>query len=218
MDRTQETGLIRMVRRSTWIVLGIFVLLVGFTLIFQSYQANKTTPTATATPTTPPQYLYNLGESQIKDIKIADKSGKSIELYYDPASSSWAIKGVPVEKADTTKIKSINNDLLSLQVQETLTGTLSLASVGLETPAYTITLTTPTDTQSVTYIGMQTAIGSGYYVRQNAGQIMIVDKTSLDNILSLLTQPPLLPTATPEVTPSEVISPTLPISQETPTP
>jgi hypothetical protein len=207
-----------MVRRSTWIVLGIFVILIGFTVVFQRYQANKAGNSATATPTTPPVYLNNLGESEIKDIKIADNTGSYIDLYRDPASSNWAIEGVPAEQADSAKIQSISDELASLQVQETLTETISLASVGLETPAYTITLTTSNDSQSVTYVGTQTAIGSGYYVRENDGQIMIVDKSSLDNILNLLKEPPLMPTASPQVTPTGTISPTAPVNQETPTP
>ncbi len=207
-------------RRSTWIVLGVFILLVGFTVVFQRYQANKTanTPTATATPTTPSVLLYNLSDTQVKDIKIADSSGSYIDLFQDPASSSWAIEGVPVGQADSTKIKSISNELLALLVEETLPSNISLSSVGLETPTYTITLTTTLNQVSVTYIGMPNAIGTGYYIRQNDGQIMIVDKSSLDVILNALKEPPLLPTATPEVTATITGSPTAPTSQATPTP
>ncbi len=207
-----------MVRRSTWIVLGIFALLVGFTLLFQRYQANKTDTTATATPTVPPVYLYSRGDTQLNDIKIADNTGKYIDLYRDPALASWAIEGVPAEQADTSQIDAISAQLLSLQVQETLTQTLSLAAIGLETPAYTITLTTSAGSTWITYVGIQTAIGSGYYVRDDSGKVMIVDKTAIDDIISLLQNPPLLPTATPEVTPTETNSPTMPVGQETPTP
>ncbi len=207
-------------RRSTWIVLGVFVLLIGFTVVFQRYQANQTanSPTATATSTTPPVQLYNLSESQIKDIKIADSSGSYIDLYRDPASSSWAIEGVPVGQVDSTKVKSISNELLALQVDETLTNNISLSSVGLETPAYTITLTTTLNQASVTTVGAPTAIGTGYYIRQNGGQIMIVGKSSLDVILNALKEPPLLPTATPSVTATMSGSPTAPASLGTPTP
>ncbi len=207
-----------MVRRSTWIVLGIFVLLVGFTLLFQRYQANKASNAATATPTTPPVYLYDVTESQVSDIKIADNSGSYIDLYRDPASSNWAIEGVPAAQADSAKIKSAINQLETMQVQETLTQTISLAAIGLETPAYTITLTASSSAPTITYIGMQTAIGTGYYLRVNSGPVMIVEKTALDNILNLLKEPPLLPTPTPEVAPSESVTPTVPVSQATSTP
>ena len=182
-----------MVRRSTWIILGIFALLVGFTIFLQRYQVSKTENTATATPTVPPVFLYSQGDVQVNDIKIADNTGKYIDLYRDLAASSWAIEGIPTDQADSSKIETINNELLSVQVQETLTQTLSLAAIGLETPAYTITLTTSAGVKWVTYVGMQTAIGSGYYVRTDNGQVMIVSKSAIDNILSLLQNPPCYP-------------------------
>jgi len=207
-----------MVRRSTWIVLGIFALLVGFTLLYQRYQVNKTDITATATPTIPPEYLYSLGDTQLNDIKIADNTGKSIDLYRDPVSASWAIAGVPADQADTAQIDSVSTQLVSLQIEDTLTHTISLAAIGLETPAYTITLTTSAGSTMVTYVGIQTAIGSGYYVRNDSGKLLIVGKTAIDDIINLLQNPPLLLTATPEVTPTETIAPILPVGQETPTP
>lgn len=207
-----------MVRRSTWIVLGIFILLVGFTIFFQRYQVNKPTITPTSAPTTAVVYLYNLENKQLNDIKIVDNTGKSIDLYRDPTTTKWAIADIPVDKVDSSQIESISTQLSSLQVLETMTQTLLPTAVGLDTPAYTITLTTVDGTQMVTHVGMQTAIGEGYYIRNDNGQIVIVDKTTLDDILNALKSPPLLPTATPEVTPTETISPTEPVNHATPTP
>jgi hypothetical protein len=207
-----------MVRRSTWIMLGIFVLLVGFAVVFQRYQTKQAENAPTATPTVPPVYLLSLGDAQVNDIKIADSTGSYIDLYLDPTSSKWAIEGVPTDQADSSKIEGIGTQLLSLQVQEALTETISLSAIGLDTPSYTITVTTASNSQSVTYVGMQTAIGSGYYVRENDGPVMIVSKSELDQIINVLKEPPLLPTATPEVTPTETLVPTAPTIPETPTP
>lgn len=207
-----------MVRRSTWIVLLIFAALVGFTIFFQRYQANNTADSATAIPTVPPVYLFELGDAQLNEIKISDSTGKNVDLYRDQLTSLWAITDVPADQADSTKIESISTQLLSIQIQETLTQTVPLVSVGLETPAYTITLTTSSGTRLVTSVGMQTAIGSGYYVREPNGQIAIVEKTPMESILKLVDNPPLLPTATPEVTPGETILPVPTTKPSTPTP
>jgi hypothetical protein len=207
-----------MVRRSTWIVLGIFALVIGFFFVFQRYQANQSENSATATPTTAPVYLYNLGGAEVNDIKIADNAGGSIELYRDPTTLKWAIEGISADQADSSKILSLSDQLTSMKVEDTLTEKVPIGSVGLEVPVYTITLTTSDNSQFVTYIGMQTAIGTGYYVQNKDGQVMIVDKTAMDDILNLVKEPPLLPTATPEVTPTETISPTISPNQGTPTP
>jgi hypothetical protein len=207
-----------MVRRSTWILLVTFALLVGFAWLFQRSQANKTDNSATATPTTSPAYLYDLSNTQVDEITITDATGDKIDLYRDLASSNWAIANVPVDQADWFKIESISTQLFSLQVKETLTQTPPLDSIGLITPAYTITMTTSDGAQIITYIGTQTAIGSGYYVRVGSGSVDIVDKVVMDDILDLLNNPPLLPTATPDVTATEMESATEQGGQGTPTP
>jgi hypothetical protein len=207
-----------MVRRSTWILLGLFVLLVGFAWLFQRYQTNKTKNTATATPSVTPVNLYDLTDAQIKGINITDAAGSNIDLYRDPTSSNWAITGVPVDQADSSQIESINKQLISSPVKETFTQTLALDSVGLITPAYTITMTTMDGTQFITYVGSQNAVGDSYYIRVNFGEVVLVDKVTIDDVLNLLTKPPLLPTATPEMTPTETIAPTELGVQGTPTP
>ena len=207
-----------MVRRSTWIVLLIFAVLVGFTFFFQRYQANKTVDSTTATPTVPPAYLFELGDAPLSEIKISDRAGKSVDLYRDQLTSLWAISDIPPDQADSAKIDSMSTQLRSIQIQETLTQTVPLTSIGLEMPAYTITLTTSTGTQIVTFIGIQTAIGSGYYVQVSNGQVAIVGKTPMDSILQLVESPPLLPTVTPQATPTETVTPAPGTSQPSPTP
>jgi hypothetical protein len=78
-------------------------------------------------------------------------------------------------------------------------------------------MTKSDDTKIVTFVGAKTAIGSGYYVRTDSGQVIIVDKDVMDNVLNMLTNPPLIPTATPQVTPNGTSSPTE-IGGGTPTP
>jgi Domain of unknown function (DUF4340) len=207
-----------MVRRSTWILLIIFIALAGAVYFFQRYQTQKTDNAATATPSATPVKVYNQSGAQVEDIKISDSSGKALELYKDQASSKWAVANVPVEKADSFQIESVSAQLFDLQAQETLTQTPPLDSVGLITPTYTITMTTTGGSQTITSVGSQTPTGSGYYIRVNAGQVIIVDKLILDDILHLLSNPPLLATPTPEVTPTETISPTNSGTKGTPMP
>jgi Domain of unknown function (DUF4340) len=207
-----------MVRRSTWILLGVFVVLVGLAWLFQRYQANKATDVATATPTVTPVKLYALTSTQVNEINIAASTGDKIDLYRDPASSNWAIANLPADQADSVQIESINEQLLSLSVQDTLTESLPLDSVGLVTPAYTISMTTTDGTQLVTYVGSQNAVGDSYYARVDSGQVVLVRKVELDTVLNLLKNPPLLPTPTPEVTASQISTPVEPVSLGTPTP
>jgi Domain of unknown function (DUF4340) len=197
-----------MVRRSTWIVLAIFAVLVGFAWFFQRYQAKKAEITPTVVPTTALTDLYNLTGKQVSEIKISDSSGNQISFYRDPVTLKWVVADVPADKVDSVKIESVSAQLFALQAQEYLDPSLSLASVGLVIPTYTITMTTTDGGQLVTLVGNQTSIGTGYYVSINSGSVIIVDKVVMDSILDLLINPPLLPTPTPEVSPTPEVTST----------
>jgi hypothetical protein len=207
-----------MVRRPTWILLFVFALLVGFAWLFQRYQTNKAENATTATPTVAPVKLYDLTDTQVNEINIAASGGDKIDLYRDQGSSNWVIADVPVDQADSVQIESVSKQLLSLQVQDTLTQSPPLDSIGLVVPSYTITITTTDGSQLVTYVGTQNALGDSYYVRVDSGQVLLVDKVVMDDVLNLLTNPPLLPTATPEVIPIETVTPIESGDQATPTP
>lgn len=207
-----------MVRRSTWILLVIFAFLVGFTWLFQRYQAKRADNSATSTPTITLVSIYTLNGKQINELKISDSAGSEVEFYRDAVSAQWAITDVNADQADSFQIESIIAQLLAMKAQQTLTQTPPLDSIGLDTPAYTIVMTTSEGEQYITYVGSQTPIGSGYYIRVSSGPVAVVDKVVMDDVLNMLTNPPLIPTNTPEPTPTDTVSPLDTGAQETPTP
>jgi len=207
-----------MVRRTTWILLIIFALLVGFAFLFQRYQSNKAKVTETGVPTATPGKLYSFSTADLTSVSMEDNKGNSIDLYFDPASSKWTIKDVPVDQVDSTQIENAISQLVSIQVKETLTQSVSLNDVGLATPVYTITMTTTAGTQVITYVGSPNAIGDGHYARVDSGPVVIVDKTVMDMAINFIKTPPLLPTPTPKVTATESGTPIAPEAQTTPTP
>jgi hypothetical protein len=207
-----------MVRRTTWILLLVFGLLVLFAWLFQRYQSNKTQANATASPIATVVKLYDLTDSQVVEISIVNNSGDTIGFTRDPGSSNWVIKDLPPEQADSFQIESVNSQLLSLQALDTLTQSPPLDSIGLANPAYTITMVTADGKQIITYVGALSAIGTGYYIRVDTGPVVIVDKVIMDDILKLIKEPPMLPTATPEVTGTETGTPIAPTAQPLSTP
>ncbi len=207
-----------MVRRTTFLVVLALVVLVGFAFFFQRYQSNKaagqptTTPQATAAP------LYNLGGAAVTDVLISSQAGDTIELFRDAGKANWAIKGLPPEQADALAIDNAITPLLSLQVLQTLSQSPALESVGLASPAYTITLTTADGQQVVTHVGSLNAVGTGYYVQVGSGPVMIADNVILDDVLKFLSSPPLVATPTPQASGTPNGTPLAPGLPSTPTP
>jgi hypothetical protein len=207
-----------MVRRSTWILLAILVILVGSTLLFQRYQASKPENTATAIPSVALVNVYNLTGKQVSEVDLSDSLGNSIVFNLNLELNMWAIANTPEDQADSSQIESILAKLFALTARETLTQTPPLESIGLVNPAYTIHFITSGGEQINTAVGSMTPIGTGYYLRVNSDPVAIVDKLLLDNVLNMLTDPPLLATPTPEVTSTKTLSPAGSGFQKTPTP
>ena len=210
-----------MIRRSTWILLVILALLVGFAFIFQRNQDKKAEITATAIPTDQRAVLFGVEGSQVSGIDITNSSGSLLKLFMDPLTATWAIRDVPLEQADTLQINANVEQLLASQIIETLTQPPPLDSIGLAAPVYTITVTTTDGFAVVAHVGALTPVGSGYYTRVGSGPVVIVEKTGIDNAIEMLSNPPLLPTptqATPTQTAASGITPLPEVISETATP
>jgi hypothetical protein len=207
-----------MVRRNTWIMLVIFVLIGGFVFGYQRLQASKTSDVATQTPLATEEKLYAITLAGVDRITIEDQAGESITTYRDPQTINWVIDGLPYDTVDSAQIQANVTQLLDLTVKQTLAEDLTLDVVGLDTPAYTITMTSMDGSQVVTTIGNVIPSGNGYYLRVGSGPVSIVDINVIQSVVGMLKNPPWLPTPTPEVTPTETGTPVAPETPATPTP
>jgi hypothetical protein len=188
-----------MVRRSTWIVLGIFILLAAAAVLWPRLQKENETqePTPTVQPDQP--LIFDLDSQDMLWIQFADAAGEQIEVERESAEADWVVVGESPEISDSFRIGSIAGQLLAMRATRTFETELGVDTVGLDNPAYTITIRTTSGDEIVARIGNLTAVGSGYYIQVDDDPVVIVAKLVLDEILSILTEPPLMPTPTPEV-------------------
>lgn len=189
-----------MVRRSTWIVLVVFILLAAAAILWPRLQ--KDDEALEATPTVAPvqPLIYEVGSQEIRWIRFADAAGNLVEVERPSAEDDWVMVGESGEISDSVRISSVAGQLLAIRATRTFDTDMGVDSVGLDNPAYTITIRTSSGEEIVTRIGNLTAVGSGYYIQVDDEPVVIVAKLVLDEILSILLEPPLLPTPTPEIT------------------
>ncbi len=193
-----------MVRRSTWIVLGVFALVLA-TAWYMRYREQQTV--AEATPTPAPQMIFNAGTSSPVGIRISSADGQGIEIL-DKGIDGWQIVEPALGPADSEKVYGLFSSLLSLQVTETLNPAPSDADMGLVPPAYTIELTWPDQRVQVLTVGKTSPTRSGYYARLDSGDPMLIAVSGLQNVQDVLKTPPVaVPTATPET--GTAVSPTV---------
>jgi hypothetical protein len=186
-----------MIRRNTWIVLAIFVVLVG---VYWLVQRQPDDEAVTGNPTAVPQSVFITGSETIQAVRLEDSSGRIVQIEIDN-QGNWSLSEPETVAADqqraTTLVTQVSN-LRSLAVIETPPAP---DVVGLATPAYLLTITTSNGGRQVAKIGSLTPTSSGYYVEPGGGPLMVIAKGSIDGLVSNLDDPPIAPTPTVEQTP-----------------
>jgi hypothetical protein len=216
-----------MIRRTTWITLAVFVVLIGAALLLQKYPVlqGKATPTATEYPL----LLQGWLPDDMTMIEIKNDKGETVALQHNP-DKTWAFVNVPGKLPDQGKVTEFIDSLTSMNVLASFDATTSLENVGLTAPSYLITLQNSKGNKKVIRVGKATAIGSGYYIQVDNNLPVLVSTDSLNQVTSLASLDALtLVTPTPTVveatttTPSttETLEPTTtgtPIPTSTPGP
>jgi hypothetical protein len=177
-----------MIRRSTLIVLGILVLLIGATWYLEWSPTGKArargTPTATAYPK-----LIVLGSSDL--MKIEMKSSSGTFAIKRNLNETWSFADDQNTPADQAKIQQLLANLTDLQSISALDAN-SLDAFGLVTPNQILTVQTTGGT-TVMKIGKPTPTGSGYYVQIDNKPPLVADKVTMDQIINLMNHQALMP-------------------------
>lgn len=199
-----------MIRRSTWILLLVFVAMVGLGWYLN---ARKQAVAAQATPTAGTEYLLPTDAGVVTALKIEGKDSL-IEIQRN-AENKWEIKAPNPAEADQGMVEAGITQLSALRVLGRVE--IDLELVNLKTPDYKVSVTY-SDGKTYTFeVGAVTPINTGYYVRKSDGTVVVVSKVGLDSLLKLLTNPPYLATPTPTITPTPEVTDT-PVPEATPTP
>jgi hypothetical protein len=188
-----------MIRKQTWILLGVFVILIGLAFYLQKNPL-KNSAALTPSPTASVSILKDWTSADIIQIDYQDSQGAILHLK-QVTSGNWSLEpeGKPVELG---KVEEIRTQILDTQVVTFLDTGADLASIGVNAPLETITLTNTKGDKAVIQIGAKTPIATGYYIRINQNTPVVVNNYSIESILDALKTANLLGlTPTPELTP-----------------
>ena len=157
-----------------------------------------------------PLFLFDANEGEPVSIHIKSKAGEIVEVARG-ADNAWALK-LPIEaKADQGASEAAASQVTAMRILDTLPD-IDLETIGLKEPEYILTIKFTSGVERKAEIGVITPTESGYYVRNADGKILIVTKSSLDALLSMLTTPPYLETLTPSPIPATATQTPLPPS------
>jgi len=202
-----------MIRKQTWIVLIALAALLGYAFYLNN---QKKTSASEATPAAETVFVINSTEGLPSSIEVKSTDGKTVKLVR--VENAWTMELPDKAEANQGLAEAAATQITSLRVIDEVTGDPGI--FGVDSPAYVITVELSGGKRHVLEVGDNTPTNSGYYVRLDGDQIVIVGLSGIDSLTGLLTSPPYLNTATPSpVPPTETpLPPTEAGGTVTPTP
>jgi hypothetical protein len=189
-------------RRSTVIFLLLFVVAIGAYYFLKSRKAAQpadvlTTPQATSQVS----FLFDATDGVPTSIKVESKTGETVEIARN-ADNAWTILKPIEASADQGLAEAAASQVTAMRIQDKIQN-VDLDVLGLKSPEYVLTIKFTSGVERKAEIGVITPSETGYYIRNEAGEVVIVSKDSVDALLGLLTNPPYAETPTPSPTATE---------------
>lgn len=180
-------------KRSTWIVLIIFLALVGLLLYLN--QKEPAIEEAEGTPVAPVEYLFTDIDGLPISIDIKSQTGEQVKLTRNEAGK-WVLE-LPIEtEADQGAAEAAASQLTSLRIVSR--PEVAPADAGLVQSSYIMTVELTGGALKTVKIGALTPTEIGYYTKINeSNEVLIVSKTGLDSLLTLVSSPPYMGTPAP---------------------
>ncbi len=178
-----------MIKKETWYVLAAFGILLLAAVLLQRQQASQ----AAAVEPTPRPLVLAVDTALLAELQVAAANGERVRYGLTP-EGLWEMlePPTPADRIDQFSLQSAVGLLRQLYEQAPLAPLADLASVGLETPEYTLTLVYLNGSQQDLYIGGKTFNNGAYYVRLPGQPAQLLNLFTVDILLDLLRTPPVL--------------------------
>jgi len=186
-----------MIRRNTWITLGVFgLVLVAAILVRQRQQAEPTpTPSASLEP------LWRVESSDIVSLTVEDlRAGTVLQLERD-SEDLWRIVEPETLPADPARVERAVAWLSSPTPRAEVLDAIDLTAFALDQPEFRVEIVLSNGERHEFSVGRQSPTGDSRYA-SSPGRVgvQILSLVGLEEVLNLASD--LLPTPTPTITPS----------------
>jgi len=194
-----------MIRRNTWIALGLFVVALGGT-IWWTRTGGGSEPQQTPTPTLEP--VWSFSPEEIVAIRVdSNEDGASMQARRD-AAAGWILVDPAAPYADSGRIERAASTLASLRPASTLTAS-DLSAFGLDSPLFHVSIDLKDGSTQVLQIGRQAPTGTYTYAKLPFDDTVLFLQTfSVEDVTGLVDPLPIATaTATAVPTPESTETP-----------
>lgn len=180
-------------KRSTLVVLVIFLGLVGLLLYLN--QNEPAEEESDATPTAPVEFLFSDSDGLPTSIDIKSDSGGQVVISRNEAGV-WVLEQPIETEADQSSAEAAASQLTALRIESK--PEVDPEAAGLNRPSYMLTVEMTSGSKKSVRIGDLTPTEIGYYASvDDSDEVLIINRTGLDALLTLIENPPIVvPTPT----------------------
>jgi hypothetical protein len=184
-------------KRSTWILLIIFVALAGLLFYLNRQEgASQGDPESMTETSQPVEFLFTDESGVPLGIEISDPDGEFVQIMRNE-EGTWMLKQPTETVANQGMAEGAASQVTALRILSTLD--LAPEYAGLVPPSYLVTVDFSSGEAFTVEIGDLTPTESGYYARMAmSDKIQVISKSGIDSLLKLLSNPPYPDISTPE--------------------
>jgi len=179
--------------KATWIVLGLFCLLLAYVLLFE---VGRDPPApADATPTPSPVLDLEVGDLVAFHVTDGERT-----LRFERQGETWWVTEPGEGEADTYALTWRFSELARLEAKQVLLEEITdPVPYGLDPVALTVTLEPESGNAETLLIGRRTPDGSSFYVQlQGDPRLYLIATYKVEALTEWLEEPPYRPTPTPD--------------------
>lgn len=177
--------------RFTLIVFLVFVAAAVFLYTQRDREPTRVGPGA---PTETPESILSLDAGDVQEVAVVGASGA---YTLTRVAGGWEVDDQPAG----TEVDSVVTSLANPTVLRVLPEDRDPNDYGFATPSLTVTLRTAAGDAHILHVGDDAPADPQVYVRLGgAGRIVLIGDYDVNRLKDWLTEPPLAPTETPDVT------------------
>lgn len=189
-------------KRSTQIMVVLFVLM-GALTYYTSQPDNLITKAFAPTPTkTEEPRKQVIGIEKPAAILLGIRNSENRQIMITNLNGVWMVTDGYTDMASQEAAGAVIDGLRQLNVMSEIGTPTDLKQFGLEQPAYKVNIGYEDKTVQEFQIGNLTPTGLGYYVRMDDGNVVVVNKYSIETLTGVFNQPLFMFTATPSPLPT----------------
>jgi hypothetical protein len=172
-----------MVRKQTWILLGVLAVLLGLAYYLQQNPVAGSV-SATPSPTPTANMLEGWTSNDIVWIEFKNFDGYIVDLTKED-QTGWMLGPEGDEMVEPGNVEQIRAQIVDIRTLALLDPGYNLESVGLAAPSNILTVKDAQGRKAIILFGNQTPTESGYYVQVNGEAPKVVSKYAVESLFDL---------------------------------